>query len=166
MKRTILNTALFLALAAALFAFRPAGAQTPLPTGSSDDAVNSVAHELYCPVCENIPLDVCPTTACARWRELIRQKLDAGWNKQQIVDYFAAQYGDRVLAVPPLQRSFNQLLPVLIGLGILIALALVVWALRGAMRARPRQAEEPTNQIPGVDEEYLKRIEEDLRRRG
>ena len=38
----------------------------------TDDQVNAVAKQLYCPVCENIPLDVCPTQACAEWRELMR----------------------------------------------------------------------------------------------
>ena len=72
----------------------------PLP---SDDQVNAVAKQLYCPVCENIPLDVCPTQACAQWRDLIRQKLAEGQTKEQIKQYFAAQYGDRVLAEPPRQ---------------------------------------------------------------
>ena len=35
--------------------------QGPTPT---DDAVNKIAKQLYCPVCENTPLDVCPTEAC------------------------------------------------------------------------------------------------------
>ena len=32
-------------------------AQQPTP---SDDEVNAIARQLYCPVCENTPLDVCP----------------------------------------------------------------------------------------------------------
>ncbi|MFN2293577.1 MAG: cytochrome c-type biogenesis protein CcmH, partial [Candidatus Promineifilaceae bacterium] len=38
----------------------------------TDDEVNEVARDVYCPVCENTPLDVCQTQACADWRELIR----------------------------------------------------------------------------------------------
>ena len=30
----------------------------------TDDEVNAIAKELYCPVCENISLDACGTTAC------------------------------------------------------------------------------------------------------
>ena len=40
----------------------------------TDDEVNAVAKDVYCPVCESTPLDVCPTAACADWRELIRVK--------------------------------------------------------------------------------------------
>ena len=67
----------------------------------SDDEVNAVAKKLYCPVCENTPLDVCATQACKDWRELIRQQLGEGWSEGQILDYFAANYGVRVLAQPP-----------------------------------------------------------------
>src|SRR5690349_4717024 len=75
-----------------------ASAQPPTP---SDDDVNQIAQQMYCPVCENTPLDVCPTQACAQWRALIREKLAAGWTEAQIKQYFVEQYGARVLAEPP-----------------------------------------------------------------
>jgi len=75
----------------------------------TDDEVNEIAKEVYCPVCESTPLDVCETQACADWRELIRTKLGEGQTKQQIFDYFATQYGDRVLASPP-KKGFNLIL--------------------------------------------------------
>jgi cytochrome c-type biogenesis protein CcmH len=75
----------------------------------TDDQVNEVAREVYCPVCENTPLDVCETQACADWRELIRTKLGEGQTREQVFDYFATQYGDRVLASPP-KEGFNLIL--------------------------------------------------------
>ncbi len=78
-------------------------AQGPISTPGpvSDDAVNAIAKKLYCPICENTPLDVCPTQACKDWRELIRQQLGEGWTEPQILDYFVANYGLQVLAQPP-----------------------------------------------------------------
>jgi cytochrome c-type biogenesis protein CcmH len=70
-------------------------------SGVSDDEVNEVAKDVYCPVCESTPLDVCATQACADWRELIRTKLGEGQSKEEIFEYFARQYGDGVLANPP-----------------------------------------------------------------
>lgn len=67
----------------------------------TDDDVNEVAKGLYCPVCESVPLDVCPTQACADWRELIREQLEAGMTQEQIYSAFARDYGDGVLAEPP-----------------------------------------------------------------
>ena len=67
----------------------------------TDDEVNAVAKDLYCPVCESTPLDVCPTQACADWREVIRDKLGQGQTPGEIREYFALQYGTRALAEPP-----------------------------------------------------------------
>ena len=69
--------------------------------GPSDDEVNAIASQLYCPVCENVPLDVCPTQACEQWRATIREKLASGWTESEIKGYFVEQYGARVLATPP-----------------------------------------------------------------
>ena len=74
MTSRILN-AVLLALIAVLLLTGAVSANTPEPGNPSDDDVNEVAGQLYCPVCENIPLDVCPTQACGQWRDLIREKL-------------------------------------------------------------------------------------------
>ncbi|MFH1184324.1 MAG: cytochrome c-type biogenesis protein CcmH, partial [Chloroflexota bacterium] len=63
-------------------------AQAPTPT---DDDVNRIARHLYCPVCENTPLDVCPTEACRQWRDLIRTQLSDGWSEARIQQYFVDQ---------------------------------------------------------------------------
>ena len=91
---------IFLVIAFLIF-FVPllnAAAQEILP---SDDDVNAIAHQLYCPVCENTPLDVCPTTACHQWRELIRTMLAEGKTEAEITQFFVENYGARVLAEPP-----------------------------------------------------------------
>src|SRR4030066_212316 len=97
MKITKFLPALILTLILGVMVTGAVSAQQPTP---SDDQVNAIAKQLYCPVCENIPLDVCPTTACAQWRELIRQKLADGWSEQQIKEYFVQQYGSRVIGTP------------------------------------------------------------------
>jgi cytochrome c-type biogenesis protein CcmH len=83
-------------------------AQDNSPRIPSDDEVNAIAKKMYCPVCENTPLDVCPTQACTEWRGLISEKLSLGWSEDQIIDFFLEQYGDRVLAMPP-ARGLNLL---------------------------------------------------------
>lgn len=85
-----------------------ASAQETDPNEPTQDEVNAIAKQLYCPVCENVPLDVCGTQACAQWRELIREKLVEGWTEDEIKEYFSNQYGDRVLSEPP-ARGLNWL---------------------------------------------------------
>ncbi len=134
-----------------------------VPTFVPDDDVNRVAHGLYCPVCENIPLDVCPTQACAQWRELIRQKLAEGWSDEQVKDYFVAQYGDRVLATPPAQ-GFNWVFYVIIPVALLGAVAILYSVMRRMVRPKAASAQPPST--PGGEEDaYLRRMEEELKKR-
>lgn len=137
---------------------KPARAQTVTP---SDDDVNRIAKQLYCPVCENIPLDVCPTQACEQWRETIRLKLAEGWSDNQIKQYFVDQYGARVLATPP-ATGLNWLVYVLPPAAILAG-AFVLWR---AFRSwsRPRAADEATPAVT-IDDAYVARLEEELRKR-
>jgi cytochrome c-type biogenesis protein CcmH len=111
----------------------------------SDDEVNEVAKDLYCPVCESTPLDVCPTQACADWRELIRTKLAAGETRQDVLEYFARQYGDGVLADPPRRGVSLIVLWVLPVLLVLLGGLLLFRLLRG-MRVAPATTAGP---LPG-----------------
>lgn len=77
------------------------------------DDVNAVAKQLYCPVCENIPLDNCGTAACADWRYEIQLQLEAGVTEQEIIDDFVYRFGDRVVGTPqdPLLRAISLAIP-------------------------------------------------------
>jgi len=77
------------------------------------DEVNVVAKKLYCPVCENIPLDNCGTAACADWRYEIQLQLEAGLTEQEIIDDFVYRFGDRVVGTPqdPLLRIISVSIP-------------------------------------------------------
>lgn len=147
----------------------PAAAQTVPTPAVSDDDVNRVAKGLYCPVCENIPLDVCPTAACEQWRGVIRAKLAAGESDAAIKEYFVQAYGDRVLAEPP-RTGLNWLAYILPPVVILISTVLLVRMLRRMRRAAPSQAaaQEGAGQTaPGQKpvDDYQARIEADLKRR-
>jgi len=138
---------------------------TPLPPLGpikvTDDQVNAVAKTLYCPVCENIPLDVCPTQACAQWRDLIRLKLSEGWQKEQIRQYFAQVYGDRVLSEPP-KEGLNLLVYILPPVIFLVGLFLVYRVLRS--NRKPALAAEKPALDPAQDP-YLKRLEDELKKK-
>ncbi|UYN91763.1 MAG: cytochrome c-type biogenesis protein CcmH [Anaerolineales bacterium] len=124
----------------------------------SADQVNAVAKNLYCPVCANVPLDVCGTAACAQWRGQIADLLAEGYSEQQVYDYFAAQYGQGVLAVPP-ARGLNWLVYLLPPAVILGAALLLGRNLRRWQQAAPNAAK------PGKDDEYTRKLEEELKAR-
>lgn len=143
----------------------PILAQQPQPP-VTDDQVNAIAKQLYCPVCENIPLDVCGTQACAQWRDLIREKLESGWSEQQIKKYFADQYGDRVLATPP-ARGLNWLVYIVPPIAFLGGLILLVVAFRSWRTTSAQLAAETTAapNTPASNDPYIARLEEELRRK-
>jgi cytochrome c-type biogenesis protein CcmH len=141
-------------------------AQESTPRPVTDDEVNAVARQLYCPVCENIPLDVCPTQACSEWRDLIRLKLSQGWSADQIKTYFAQQYGDRVLAEPP-ARGLNWLVYVLPPIAILAG-AYILYRAFKAWRQPPTQTAMSSPEVPDSSPEqdpYVARLEEELKKR-
>jgi cytochrome c-type biogenesis protein CcmH len=152
--------AFLLAATASAQVATPAG---PATFGVTDNSVNAIAKQLYCPVCENIPLDVCPTQACIQWRALIHEKLAAGWSEDQIKDYFVAQYGDRVLATPP-ARGLNWLVYVIPPLAIALGVYVLYRAMRGWRRPAQVSPGSESNPAPAGDE-YVARLEEELRRR-
>ena len=159
MKQISRFTFLVLLLILAGLLTAPASAQGSTPT---DDEVNAVAKQLYCPVCENTPLDVCPTQACAQWRDLIRLKLSQGESEEQIKQYFVDNYGARVLNEPP-RTGLNWLAYIVPPLAILAGAAFLARALR--MMKKPvvaAQAEGPEMDAPADD--YIARLEAEVKK--
>lgn len=134
----------------------------------TDDEVNAIAKQLYCPVCENTPLDVCPTEACRQWRELIRLQLSQGMTEAEIKQYFVDNYGGRVLAEPP-RTGLNWLVyiipPVMIVAGAFVLFrSFREWT-------KPRAVESGTggdDEAEGLSlekDDYVARLEEELKKR-
>ena len=169
-KNVLLLVLYLLLFTAVLVPVVEVSAQQPTP---SDDQVNAIARQLYCPVCENTPLDVCPTTACHQWRELIRQMLADGKTEAQIKQYFVDYYGARVLSEPP-TTGINWLIYIVPPVAFLAGVYLLFRAFRTWKRAaqQPAVAGTPSSKpMPGegagaaADDAYVLRLEEELKKR-
>ena len=147
----LLTNTIALLVVVLIFVAAPVSAQTT-PT---DDEVNAIAKGLYCPVCENVPLDVCGTQACEQWRATIRELLGEGRSAEEIKQYFAKQYGDRVLAEPP-ARGLNLIFWLLPPLA-MIGGALFLW--RYLRRTTAAQGAIVTTAAADSDDEYVARLE-------
>jgi len=157
MNRKLLWAA-FIALSLA-FMPGPAPAQGPTPT---DDEVNRIAKQLYCPVCESTPLDVCPTEACRQWRDLIRTMLAEGKGEAEIKQYFVTQYGVRVLDEPP-NRVVTYLVP---GIAILLGALLLfrgfqMWIKPSATGSALVEADDGAEP---AEDPYIAQLEEELKK--
>ena len=162
--KKFLYTLTFLFLLGILFT----GAAFAQDTLVTDDEVNAVAHDLYCPVCQNTPLDVCPTDACRDWREQIRGMLAEGKTKAQIQQYFVDQFGDRVLAAPPLTTKFNWIIyiipPLIILAGAIILFrSLKEWTTPKAVGENSGTAGD-ASEASSQKDDYVKRFEEELKK--
>ena len=143
-------------------------AQGSTPT---DDEVNAIAKQLYCPVCENTPLDVCPTQACKEWREEIRGMLADGRSEAEIKQHFVDYYGARVLAEPP-RTGFNWLVYVVPPIAIVAGIFVLFRALRAwsqvstsSPQGKTAAAIDQNDASSASDDEYIARMEEELKKR-
>ena len=163
LKLNIRTYVLLLMLVVVLLPLTSVLAQESNPNDPTDDEVNAIAKQLYCPVCENVPLDVCGTQACAQWRELIREKLVEGWNEDEIKEYFSNQYGDRVLAAPP-ARGLNWLVYVIPPLVFFAGAFFLYRGFKTWKQLGDDELDEVEIQAaPDMDDEYMARLEEELK---
>lgn len=155
---------LFLALMLTGLLIRPVLAQDEI----TDDQVNAIAKQLYCPVCENTPLDVCPTEACRQWRELIRLQLSQGKTEDEIKQYFVDNYGARVLSEPPRNGLLNWLVYILPPVFILAGAFFLFRSFRAWVKPRRVEAASGPDVEAGessAKDDYIARLEEELKNR-
>ncbi|MEM9952336.1 MAG: cytochrome c-type biogenesis protein CcmH [Chloroflexota bacterium] len=127
----------------------------------TQDDVDEVASRMYCPVCENEPLDQCYNPTCIQWKREIRDLMDQGLSNQEILASFVERYGEHVVGVPqdPFLRFLSFGAPLI---GTLIALAI---GLMTFMRWRNNQADvsvEQYDEKPKYADSYRSQIERDL----
>lgn len=158
------SIALLLALLCFVALVAPVGAD-PL-----DDRVRTIAKELRCPVCEGETVADSNSPVSVQMRGIIRHKLEAGESREQILAYFAASYGEGVLAAPP-PRGFTLGVWVAPVLALVAGLMIVGAVLRGWYRGGGPVAEAPVAVAPSAaiesaEDERLERELERFRRQG
>ncbi|MCC6543911.1 MAG: cytochrome c-type biogenesis protein CcmH [Nitrospirae bacterium] len=126
---------------------------------SLDARTRDVSKTLRCTVCQNESIWDSKADLAKQMREVVRERLAQGQSEEEIQAYFRSRYGDYIL-LEPRKSGMNWLLwagPfVLFAVGGLI-LYLVV---------RRWVAQTPTTRmedLPPLDDEHKKRIEEELK---
>ncbi|MBC8100584.1 MAG: cytochrome c-type biogenesis protein CcmH [Armatimonadetes bacterium] len=133
----------------------------PLPDNVTYDDVNAVAGAMYCPECENIPLDKCYSAVCTQWKNEIAQQLAQGRTPDAVIDGFVARFGDQVLGIPQNQtlRDIALLTPYILAAVALLfgGVAVLRWRMTG-----PDAASADTAPFPIPSDAYRQRLEDDL----
>ena len=131
--------------------------------GPLDQQAREIAKDLQCPICENMSVADSPSNLAGQMRDSVREQLEAGRTRQEILDYFVARYGESVLRNPP-KEGINLLVwgvpPVVLG----VATLLVVRMLR-RQRAVPEPGEEESVLMDPEREHYQQLLEQELRGR-
>lgn len=152
---------LLLIISFLLFNAAPVLAQDQPPT---TDDVNRVASKLYCPVCENEPLDVCRTAACVQWKAQISQFLAEGRSEEEIMQTFVDRFGLRVLAEPPAAGA-SLMLWVAPILAVIFGALYAVRVLRRMLMRGALASSEPSTTAAGGDDDYIDQVEHELKQR-
>ncbi len=77
-----------------------------VPTAVSALAVSEVGDNLLCYACAGEALNNCRSGCGDQMRDFIKQMIEEGKTKKEILDYFEAQFGEEILSIPP-KRGFN-----------------------------------------------------------
>jgi cytochrome c-type biogenesis protein CcmH len=123
-----------------------------------DDRIDAIAKDLMCPVCSGQTVADSNSQLAGQMRQIIRERLQAGQTREEIIAYFVAQFGEGVLASPPPHGGGLVLwlsLPVALVAGVFIIRHFIR---RNAAASRPLPAPPPPT--PAETEE----IERELRR--
>jgi cytochrome c-type biogenesis protein CcmH len=136
-------------------------AAAPSDPQALEQEAKQIEAMLIAPCCWSQQVSVHQSPAAEEIRQTIRRMLADGKTRQQILDTYVAEYGDRILAEPP-ARGFSRLFHVAPWIFLVASVGLVVVVIRKlrAPGAAPAMAEQPE---AAPDEAESERIDEELR---
>ena len=73
----------------------------PVTEDPLERQVLDIGKDLRCAVCQNQPISESNADLARDMRNIIREQLQAGKSRQEIMNYFVERYGDYVLLNPP-----------------------------------------------------------------
>ncbi|MBI3075879.1 MAG: cytochrome c-type biogenesis protein CcmH [Deltaproteobacteria bacterium] len=142
---------------------QPAARGAAPTTPETEEVVREIAAQLRCPVCQNLSVGDSPSELANQMRQLIRERVQRGETREQVVAYFVSKYGEWILLEPP-ARGLN-LIPWLAPFVALLAGgAGLFWTLRRwARRPHAPSSPAPGSPAPASNPEYAKRLAQELR---
>jgi cytochrome c-type biogenesis protein CcmH len=103
----------------------------PLAGAELDAVAHDVAAVLRCPVCQGLSVADSPTDLARNMKRQARELLAQGYDREQVLAYFEASYGEFVRLQPPL-RGVNWLVWAAPVLGLLAGGFIIARSLRRA----------------------------------
>lgn len=129
-----------------------------LPASAAALTVDDIAKDVRCPTC-NTPLNVSDAPVARDMKQYIRNRIEAGDSRQEIIDGLVIEFGSDVLATPP-KSGFGLVAWLVPALAVAIGLALIPILMRVWAARRPRST---TTTLDAEDEALLAREREERR---
>lgn len=104
-----------------------------------EERAQSIDRSLICPVCPSETIDQAQVELAHQMRALVRAKLEGGWSREQILQFFVDRYGEGVLASPP-KSGFSLLawiIPIVVVAGSVGLLVFILRSMRRGVEAIP-----------------------------
>ena len=133
-----------------LLALTPAMAATSTYDFSSpeqEQTFRELTRELRCPKCQNQDIGDSDAELAKDLRDKSYELLQEGKNKQEVIDYMAARYGNFILYKPPFMAS-----TMILWFGPVIVMLVGLWVVVMRTRNKPRHAND------GLDAEQAARL--------
>ncbi len=127
-----------------------------------EERARELEGKLMAPCCWTQPVSKHYSGAADEIRRGVRQMLSEGKTQQEIIDFYVAKHGERILAMPE-ARGFNLLAFVLPGVFLLLG----GWATAVIVRRwnRGKSKAEPSEPVADAGARYAERLEQELRER-
>ncbi len=117
---------------------QPAG--PPLTGAELERLTEELSSLMRCPVCQGLSVADSPTPRAAAMKNEVRELLAAGYDRQQVLDYFEQSYGE-FIRLAPRAEGFNLTVWLAPAAILLLGFALILARRRASRARRPAVAE-------------------------
>ncbi|PKB81760.1 MAG: hypothetical protein BZY88_05850 [SAR202 cluster bacterium Io17-Chloro-G9] len=130
----------------------------------------SIDRMIMCPVCPAETIDQAQVEIARQMRQMVREMLSRGETRDEILDFFAGNYGPDILAAPP-KSGFNLLAWILPGVAVVVLLGAGLLVIRSmTVRGVTAREAEPALAAIGAQDDlptydltpYLEAVDRDL----
>ncbi|MGE5443720.1 MAG: cytochrome c-type biogenesis protein CcmH [Ignavibacteriales bacterium] len=136
-----------------------------IPKSIADDfdkEAREISYLLMCPVCEGQTVAESNSQLANQMRAIIREKLQEGKSKDEIIAYFVSRYGETILGAPP-AKGVNWLLWTLPALALLVGGGVIGLFLYKSKEEGEKSQEESQNPPAQSEPEYIEKLDKELK---